>query len=400
MNGNSVGSIHTRLLAKTNTKVYDVQYRVFDVQKGEKVAHMKRGFKRKRDAQQFLDDLTSSIREGNYVKPQTITVAEVASEWFKNKQPKWKPHTVNWYKVNVEKHIIPALGKLPIQDLTVPILQRFYDQKQADGYSATTVSYMHRTLRMISDYAIRKRYISENVTLDPDLNLPKKKATNVVLLSHAEVVEILMDKKLSWENPMAVPIALGGLMGLRRGEVLGLLWSDIDLEKKKMHIIAQHTRYDGEMERSELKTSSSERILPIPDLVLEILKFQRRRQQELAEQLGRELKELDNGFVCCYLNAEHFGKAYQPNYFNRVFSKTLGQLNLKHMRFHDLRHTYATNLIHLQIPLTTIAQLMGHSSPDITLKIYAHVIDSLNEVDFQKVNTAINRLAQTNEKIN
>ena len=392
MNSNSIGSIHARTEKRTGKKVYDVHYRVYDIEKGEKVKHMKRGFKYKREAQQFLDEIAAQVKEDRYIAPQTITVEEVALEWFDKHKVKIRPHTQSWYWNNVKNHIIPTIGHLPIQKLTVPILQQMYDQKQEDGLSATSISYINRTMKMIFQHAIRKRYVSVNIASDPDLSFGKKEEPEMKILVYEEIVHVLKDV-IPWTSPVAVPFALGGLMGLRRGEVLGLRWSDIDFKEKKLSVIGQRTIYDEGEERSELKTKNSKRVLPIPDLVCDMLVYQKAKQFELADILGYDKMLLESGYVCCYMDAQHFATGCKPTYFNRVFSKALKEYNLPDMRFHDLRHSYATNLLHMDIPLLTVSGLMGHSSPDITLRIYAHAVETLNHADFQKVNDKINQLA-------
>lgn len=390
MNSNTVGSIHARIEKRTGKKVYDVLYRSFDVKKGKKVQHMKRGFKLKKDAQKFLDEITAQIHSDTYVAPQKITVGEIAVIWLEKHTAKLRPNTKNWYRVNIENHIVPAIGKLPIQEVTEEILQQLYDQKREDGLSPTTVSYIHRTMKMLFRYAVKHKYVAVNIVEEADLSFDKKEEPEMVILTQNELLALLRDK-LPWDNPMTVPMALGGLMGLRRGEVLGLLWSDIDFAKKRLTISAQRSRHDEKGERSKLKTESSKRVLQIPDIVLEILEYQRYVQRCIAETTGYGKEKIDAGFVCINLDLNYFGIAYSPTHFNRIFARTIRELGLPYMRFHDLRHSYATNLIHMQIPLTTVAKLMGHRSPDITLKIYAHAVERLSEKDFEKINEAMNQ---------
>ena len=390
MNSNTVGSIHSRIEKKTGKKVYYVSYRVFDVEKGKKVQTTKHGFKLKKDAQKFLDEITGEIHSGRYVAPQKTTVKEVGERWLEKHTAKLRPNTKNWYRVNFENHIVPAIGKLPIQEVTEDILQQLYDRKREDGLSPTTVSYIHRTIKMIFAYAVKHKYVAENISEEADLTFDKKEEPEMVILTQEELIEVLRDK-LPWDNSMAIPMALGGLMGLRRGEVLGLLWSDINFATGRLTVAAQRTRYDQDDERSKLKTENSKRTLQIPDIVMEMLEYQKHIQLCIADKTGYSREKVEEGFVCVNLDLNYFGRAYSPTHFNRIFARTVKDLGLPYMRFHDLRHSYATNLIHMQIPLTTVSKLMGHRSPDITLKIYAHAVDRLSEKDFVKINEAMNQ---------
>ena len=388
MNCNGTGSIQVREDKKTGKKVYDVWYRWLDVESGKKKQSSKRGFKRKQDAQQFLDEVTGKIKENKFAPSSVLTLEAVANEWFATTiENRLKPNTINWYRVNKDKHIIPYMGQMPMQQITVQMVQALYDQEKKKGLSDTSVYYIHRTLKQIYQYALRKKYIMEDITKDPTLicKQPAKKITKAIATK--DIADLITNRIP--DHIMAVPIALAGLMGLRRGEVLGLKWSAVDFERKTIVIMEQRTRYDLEGETSTPKTASSQRVLPIPDVVIELLSIQKNKQIALAEQFGIAFN-IEAGFVCCYLSKENFGKPYQVNYFSKSISKVLKDNGFEKVTFHELRHSYASNLIHMKIPITTVSKLLGHESPDITLKIYAHIIGTAYLEEFQTINERFN----------
>ncbi len=387
MNANGIGSIQMRISQRTGKKVYDVQYRVADSTTGKKKQKMKRGFLIKKEAQEFLNNTQNAISTGVYVSPSKLTVADVADEWYQEEVvTRVRATTQAGYKTNKDIHIIPGLGNSLVQKLTADQIQTFYNSKYAEGLAPATVRYIHKNLRQILAFAMRKKYIMVNPALDPIINVKKIPRYKAAVLGQDVILDLLVNKIP--EHPMALPIALGGLSGLRRGEILGLRWSDISFEKGTMHISGQRTvADDDETKRSEVKTPSSDRTIPLPTVTMDLLKDLKMRQDELKTVLPEEYN--DFGYICCHMQ-RGYGKPYHPNYISKNFSDVLAQWEIPHIRFHDLRHSYATNLIHMRIPITTVSKLLGHESPDITLKIYAHVFNEMYETDIKEINNSFN----------
>lgn len=386
MNANGIGSIQTRISQRTGKKVYDVLYRVTDPVTGDKKQKMKRGFQTKKEAQDFLNSTQNAITTGVYVSPSKLTVADVANEWFREDiETRVRPTTQAGYRNNKDIHIIPALGDTLVQKLTADQIQTFYNRKYAEGMSPASVRYIHKNLNQILVFAIRKRYITINSAVDPMIKVKKIPRYKAEVLDQDTILNLIINKIPG--HAMALPIALGGLSGLRRGEVLGLKWIDINFEKGTMHINGQRTVADSETTRSGVKTASSDRTIPIPQFTLELLKVIKSRQDELKSRLGDKFTDL--GYVCCRMQSG-YGKPFHPNYISKNFSDVLEKWSLPHIRFHDLRHSYATNLIHMRIPITTVSKLLGHESPDITLKIYAHVFNEMYEADIREIDKSYN----------
>lgn len=353
---------------------------------------MKRGFKRKGDAQDFLDKMKAEMEAGKLAPISRLTMAEVANEWFASEVEGYlRKNTCNWYRVNKDKHIIPHIGALKLQDITVATLQELYDVKLHSGLSETSVYYIHRTLQQIYKYAVRKHYITENITRNPDLKCkrPKKKAMQTL---SAEEITLLIQNCGDKHKDLKVAIALAGFMGLRRGEILGLKWEAINDKNRMLEVVEQKTNYDEDEDTSEVKTGSSHRILPIPDVVWDLLCTQKENITQLSNFYGKEY-HFPEGFVCCSLHGQTFGKPFVPSYFSKKFGVFVKKSSDKAIRFHDLRHSYASWLIHQKIPVTTVSKLLGHSSPDITLKIYAHIINVAYLQECSEINKYLNETA-------
>ena len=388
MNNNGTGSIQTRV-QKDGKKVYDVRYRYFDVTKGKAASTTKRGFKRKADAQQFLDEVTNQIQTKKYVVKTQKTVKDVANEWFETEiLPQLKPTTVNWYKVNKDNHIIPYIGDIKVQELDEEMLLELYDLKRSMGLAEKTVYYIHRTMKQILKYAVNHKYIAENITNSTVFKFNKDRKKVISIIEMDEICRIVQDKKMDRE--IIIAIALAGMMGMRRGEVLGLKWSQIIWDKKILNVAAQRTNFTEDTE--SLKTSESKRELPIPDIVYGLLQEQKNRIASQAQKYGKQY-DFQNGFVCCHLGKGNFGKPLCPSNFSNQFARSLKKCGYKPVRFHDLRHSYATYLLHEKIPVTTVSVLLGHASPDITLKTYAHIAKTAYMAECITINENLSEIA-------
>lgn len=178
----------------------------------------------------------------------------------------------------------------------------------------------------------------------------------------------------NYEVRLALPILLALLLGLRRGEVLGLKWSDIDFENRIVHIQRTATPAKGGFKFSDCKTDKSNRILMLPNLVLNKLLEWKDEQSMLS------IINLDG-----YVFMQSTGKILSTTTLTKHFKKTLADCNLAEMRFHDLRHTCASYLVSSSVPINTVSQILGHSKISTTLDVYTHV-------DFESQKTAIEKI--------
>lgn len=383
MNSNGTGSIQLLYKKKDGKqiKTYQVRYRVFDPVKGKKVQKTKSGFSTKGEAQEFLNDITNAIKENRHVSKTKITVAQVLNEWYSVKiESVCRKNTKLWYDNYIRIHIVPSIGAMPVQSLTPKIIQDFYNSK-AETMAATSVAHIHRTLKMGLDYAVNiLRCIPANPARSPGITLRKSTEYTYNVLDQKTIIQLVLAYR---DDGRGLIIALAGLMGLRRGEIRGLKWEDIDFKSKTLHLSAQlHQSSDFLREREPLKTPKSIRTLPLSELVIELLDDQEKRQN--AEKEKNASDYLDLGYVCTGANS--LGKPYALTYINGMMSTITKQTGLPHMRFHDLRHSYATNLIYSGIPIPTVSKLLGHASPKITTETYTHVLESY----YNKNQAAIN----------
>lgn len=383
------GSIHERINAK-DKKVYDVMYRVLDPKTGKKKQKLKRGFSKKGDAQKFLNKILGQIENNSYVEATKMKLSDFLNEWLeKFVEGKLAANTVRGYKVNINNHVIPSIGGLPLQQLTTRDIQSFYDGKLKDpdeedseGLSAKSIIYIHRNLRKALDYAVKERYIISNPA--KDVELPSQEKFTGMVYDQKTMMKLLDAVK---DTDMELPIALAGLSGLRRGETAGLLWDEVDFENKTLSVRKQRISGSKGAKRSKVKTSESYRCIRISNTLLEILERHKKRQELIKNLLGNDYKGTEEAFVCC----EADGSLVDASNYSKRFSKILEANDLPMIRFHDLRHSWATNMIRLGVPVNTVSKMLGHSNPVIILTVYAHVLNEMQDEAVDKLDADIEK---------
>jgi integrase len=389
------GSIQERINSK-GKKVYDVMFRAMDSKTGIKKQRIKRGFSKKGDAQKYLNEVLGQIENNSYIDAKKITLRELLEEWYKKYvEGKLAPNTVRGYKVNIYKHIIPNIGWIPLQQLTSRDIENFYNELYKDndddtstGLSATSIEYIHRNLSKALDYATKERLILRNPARDAER--PSKEIFYGDVFDQRTIMQLLTTVK---NDPMELPIALSGLSGLRRGEDAGLMWIDVDLDRCILNIRKQRTAGAVSTKRDKLKTLGSYRSIRITKTLSEILKRHKELQNKNKEILGEDY--VDTGFVCC----EPDGSIVDPSTYSKRFSQILKKHNFKAIRFHDLRHSFATNLIRLGVPINTVSKMLGHSSVTITLDIYAHVLEEMQQDAVIKMDEDISKYIDNQDDI-
>ena len=389
------GSIRERIIKKgkdkkgkmkENLKVYDVYYRYLDPQSGKWKQTSKKGFRTKSAAEDYILKINTQMGENKFVQPDKITLREYLLDWIKSYvEVNLRPTTIAGYKLNIEKHIIPYLGSVQLQDLSVSHIDDFYAQIQKNGrvdgkggLSAKSIIYIHRVLNEALEHAVKKHIIPYNVA--KDAVKPKLKKYKGQVYNEEEIKELLFVAK---DTSMEVPIALAALCGLRRGEVLGLMYSEISFENDTIRICRQLIPTKNGPQFEEPKSEDSNRIINAPHEVIKIIKKHQEFQEENKKLLGAEYK--DNDLVNC----NEDGSMIDPRVLSKRFSEFLKKNHLKHIRFHDLRHSCATLMLNSGVQMKVASQILGHSSIGITADLYTHVITDMKKDAADKISKEI-----------
>jgi integrase len=347
------------------------------------------GYKTKKEAQKDLPSMLTKFENDDFIMPDDLKVSEYLTDWL---DTYGKEHlartTFENYRMNVEKHIIPYLGSIKLQELKPMHISKFltimtregrHDKK--GGLSKGTVLKIHKILTRALNNAVKLQMLEKNPAVYVDAPKIDNAATNVLSLDEIhKFFEIIED------TPMEVPCKLAIGLGLRRGEIFGLKWEDIDFDNSTITIKRTLARITGEIFFKEPKTQKSRRTLILPQDLIDMLRKHRKKQLEYKLLLGREYNE--NNLICCKTT----GEPINPNTFSGAFRDFLRRYDLPIVRFHDLRHTFATVLMANNISPKIASSVLGHTNISTTMDLYSHVLvdmkkdvaDTIGDVIFKR----------------
>ncbi len=230
-----------------------------------------------------------------------------------------------------------------------------------------TVRYLHRLLRaLLQDAVSEDEVLSENVA--KKLRMDHKYRPKFVAWTPAEAQQFLSAVR---DQPLYALYAVALSVGLRRGEALGLRWSDVDLDNGLIRVRHGLHRVKGELQLGPVKTDGSARVIPLPAPLLKVLRAHRRAQDADREEAGRSWKEGH------YVFTTSLGTPFEPRNINRHFDKLCALSGVRRIRFHDLRHSCASLLWSQGVPLEQIQDILGHEDPRTTKTIYVDVAEDL-----------------------
>lgn len=295
-------------------------------------------------------------------------------------KPRVRPLTYAGYKVNVEKHLIPTIGRIPLDQLTPLNVQEMMNQHLAAGLSAKSVAYIHQVLRTSLGLAVRWDMVSRNVARLVDRPRVQRKPISPLTPDEARTfLGGVRGHRL--EALFSVALALG----LRQGEALGLRWDDIDFNAGTLRVSHQLQRIDGRLTLVPPKTDKSRRTLVMPSMIAEQLRSHEKRQ--VAEKLWAGSKWHETGLVF----ANRVGEPTQARRVIEQFHKALANAGLRRVRFHDLRHSCATLLLVQGISPRVVMEVLGHSEIALTMNAYSHVVPELQREAAQRMQTILER---------
>lgn len=311
------------------------------------------------------------------IKASEIMFDDYMLMWLEEQKHHIKQTTYYGYEQVCNNHIIPYFKPLsvPLLELTPILLQAYYNQKLDDGLSANTVRKHHANIRKALQRALEQNFIPYNVADRTTLPSIEKFRANTY---NDQQIKTLLD--VSKGTPMESVIVLCSFYGLRRGEVCGLRWSDINFEEKIIKIENTRTTAKEEVFQNSAKNQSSVRDLPMNEYTYNYLMELKNKQMQNKEYIGNGYD--DSNFVCCWDD----GKPLKVSYVSHAFSKILSDNNLPHIRLHDLRHSCATNLLKKKVDLKIIQDYLGHSTISTTANFYLHP-------DIEQKREAVNALS-------
>ena len=316
-----------------------------------------------------LVDAQGKLAAGVLPTGPTQTLAQFMNAWLIDSvKPSVRPKTFDDYQRITAKHILPELGKIALSKLSPAHLQRFYRQKLDSGLSPRTVQYQHAILHRALHQAERWSHIGRNpaALVDP----PRAEKANIRALDAGETRRFLA---VAAEHRLDALWTLAVYTGMRQGEILGLLWSSVDLTTKRLTVDRTIQRVGGETIVGEPKSAQSRRTIPLPAIVVE--QMLRWRTQQKAELLRLGIVWPGDGSVF----TSEVGKPLIAHSVLKQYKRLLAAAMLPSTTFHALRHGAASALVAANVPAKVIQELLGHSSITVTLDLYAHLMDGQRE---------------------
>ncbi len=307
-------------------------------------------------------------QQGIAQTPARLTVDAYLDQWLDAVKPSLKPRTFESYSNLLRLHVRPRIGRIALAKLTPREVQALVNDRLAAGLSPRTVQYVHSVLRNALGQAEKWSLVGRNVARLVDS--PRVRQVEIHPLTPDEARRLLAFVHGTRDEALyAVAIA----MGLRQGEVLGLRWSDVDLEGGALTVRHTLQKMRGKTELVEPKTVKSRRTLSMPAPVLTSLRDHRRRQVEERLAIGEDWQDLD------FVFASAIGTPQDGSAVRHRFQRTLLKAGLPRQRFHDTRHACASFLLAQGVPLRVVQEILGHSRISTTADIYSHVLPTLQK---------------------
>jgi integrase len=339
---------------------------------------MKAGFGTKREAQEALTKVLASLSCGTHIEPSRLRTREfLTDEWLPAIRSTIRPTTYLSYEGHVRCHLVPALGTLPLQQLTPPRINAFYSHLLTEGrgegkggLSPATVRRVHATLHRALKDAVRWNRLMKNPVDSADPPRLAAADAEMKVWSATELKTFLAAQRETRLYPLWLTLAT---TGMRRGEVLGLRWEDVDLEARRLSIRRTRVMLGYAIHASEPKTRRGRRMIALDPTTNAKLGEHRRRQEE--ERLVHGPGWMDTGHVF----TREDGEPYHPERVSKLFTGSAKRAGLPRIRLHDLRHTYATLALSAGIHPKVVSERLGHASIAITLDTYSHAVPALSE---------------------
>lgn len=307
---------------------------------------------------------------GSKIEASSLTVRDYLTDWLAQMRARVRPSTYDGYAFLIQHHALPAIGHLALGAVQPLHIQQVYARMTSPGYggprgqvSAKTAGNLHRVLRQAFSQALSWRLIEWNpaAAVFP----PRARPRELAVVDQALALRILEGTA---GTRLQLPVAIAIASGMRRGEILGLRWADIDSERTVARVSRSLQMSRAGLAFEEPKTRRSRRAIALPSFLRPYLDHQEAEQTVRRKRAGASWRDLD------LVVDSGDGSAWNPDTFSTRWSVVLKSRGLPHVRFHDLRHAHATFMLMQGVHPKVVSERLGHSSVGITLDVYSHVL--------------------------
>jgi integrase len=333
------------------------------------------GFATKSAALEAMHGIQSAIAGGTHVETSRQTVGLYLEAWLAGIRSEVRGGTWRGYRDNLERHVAPRIGTLPLQSLTPNRVRALYAElatsgrlRDGAGLAPKSVHNVHLTLRKALGDAVRDRLLPTNPA-DHAHRLPAERQ-EMHTWTGAQLGAFLARVR---DDRLFALWRLAGTTGMRRGEVLGLRWRDVDLEGGRVAIVQQLSRGAKGVAFGPPKTAKARRSVALDGVTIAAIRAHRRRQKEERLAFGPGYVDVDLVF------ARADGVALDPDGVTGAFERLVRRAGLPRIRLHDLRHTHATLALSAGVHPKVVQERLGHSNITTTMDVYSHAIPAMQE---------------------
>jgi integrase len=330
----------------------------------------------RKDAERELTRRLRTTDTGEHVDPSRMTVRQWLETWLEAVRSEISPKAHERYSEIARCYLVPALGQVPLAKLAPVQIQSAYSawatggrrDGKSGGLSPLTRRYIHVILKSALARAVEQQLLARNPADAFKKRLPKverREITTLTVQQSACLLESIRHMHVYW------PVLLALATGMRRGEILAVRWKNVDLDRGMLRVVHSLEQTNGGLRFKDSKTGRN-RAITLPAFTIEELLRLKRQQAEALLRLG--IRQSGETLVCC----REDGEPKQPRSLTHEFAHLMGRLkDLPRVRFHDLRHSHATQLLADGVHPKIAQERLGHSTITTTMDLYSHVTDTM-----------------------
>lgn len=338
----------------------------------------------KKDAERAMHEYIRELEKGYYVTNSKITISEWIDTWLEVYiAPNVSPTTLSRYQGMIKRYIKPQLGHIQAQELNTLAVQAWVNSLRVSPVSGkkmavATIKHAYHVLKGAMDKAVLAGIIPRSPCIS--IMMPKGQKKPPVVYDEAQIRQLISAAK---DTEMELVIDIELCLGLRRGELLGLQWEDIDWGKNQIHVVRNRVVVDGKSLVKDPKTATSVRTVDVPVQLIQKLR------KHKTKCLANRLRMGKNYTVTDYVIVHPDGKPIYPEYLSQMFTKLQKKANLPKCRFHDLRHLCASIMLMQGVNVKVAQEHLGHKDISTTMNIYSHVLPSVAKEAAQKIGALV-----------
>lgn len=334
-----------------------------------------------KEVRQKLSQAIAAVDEGTYIAPNRMTVGQWLDIWAAEYLGSVKPKTVESYRCQIRNHIKPAMAAIKLDALKAHTVQKFYNNLSAEkdgkpGLSPKSIQIVHGVLHKALQQAVECGYIRFNPA--DACKLPRAEKPEIKPLDKDAMASFV--KAVRGHRFEAVYLTLL-FTGMRRGEICGLTWDCIDLDRGTILINKQLQNVPGQPGEYRLISTKNSKGRTITAAASVVALLKKHRAQQLRDRLQAGPLWLDNGYVFCNEIGEHLS----PNTVYHCYKRLVASIGLPDARLHDLRHSYAVAALQAGDDVKTVQGNLGHHAASFTLDVYGHVTEDMKQASADRM---------------